>query len=77
MDYTGQIFRETESQIADLSATEAGGYTIVTISVGGIVAIKFPLPAGADAHEIALRAGNVINQTGLAPSNCRVDVQLV
>lgn len=77
MEYVGQIFRETESQVADLEAVDDGTSTLVTISRNGETVIQFPMPAGADSNEIELRAGNVINQTGLSPTNVRVDVQPV
>lgn len=75
MDHVGQIFQTTQTEIAQLTATENGPVTIVVITVGGVMAVTFPMPANSDSNEIALRATNIINQTGLAPSDCVVEVQ--
>lgn len=75
MDHVGQIFKATTAEIAQLTATVNGTVTIVEITVGGQLAIMFPMPAASDSNEIALRATNVINQTGLAPTDCSVEVQ--
>ena len=75
MNYVGQIFKVTQTEIAQLTATVNSPVTIVEITVGGEMVITFPMPAASDSNEIALRAANVINQTGLAPTDCSVDVQ--
>ncbi len=75
MDYTGQIFQQTQTEIAQLTAILTGPVIIIEVTVGGVMAITFPMPSGSDSNEIALRTQNVINQTGLAPSDCSVEVQ--
>ena len=75
MNHTGQIFQATQTVIAQLTATVNGPVTIVEITVEGQMAITFPMPADSDSNEIALRAENIINQTGLAPTDCSVSVQ--
>ena len=75
MDYTGLIYEPRQTVIAQLTATLTGPVTIIEVTVGGDMVITFPMPANSDSNEIALRAQNVINQTGLAPSDCSVEVQ--
>ncbi len=77
MDYTGQVFMDTETVIAQLTAATVGPVTTVEITVGGVTRIKFPMPSSSDLNEIGLRASNIINQTGLAPNDCRVVVHEV
>lgn len=75
MDYAGQIYKESETEIATLTAAEREGSTIVEIMIGGRVKIRFPLPAGADKNEIELRAANIIDQTNMAGARVRVEVE--
>ena len=77
MDFTGIVFERQEAQLATLEAEVIDDYLICEIKVGSTLIIKFPLPSGSDLNEVALRAGNIINQTMLVANPVRVQVEPV
>ena len=77
MDYTGTVFERQEAQIATVEIETAGQYLFCNVKVNNINVIRFPLPLDSDSNEIALRAANIINQTGLVENSVRVEIEPV
>lgn len=74
MDFTGTIFERQEKNLATFTADVVGDYIVVQITVNDIIVIKFPLHKDSDSNEIALRVGNIVNQTMLVDNPVRVEV---
>jgi len=74
MTITGIVYERKEQVLADVEVTEVGEYKKVSVKVNDVEVIRFPLPAAADTNEIALRTGNVVNQTGLVENPVRVEI---
>lgn len=72
MDMVGEVFGKTEEQVATLQTDTVGDYLFVSVMSGSNLMVRFPLAANADINEVALRTGNIINQTGIVNNPCRV-----
>lgn len=75
--YTGNVFEKVETLLGTLSVTEGENYLWIVLSVAGQEVVKFPLAKGSDSNEIALRTGNIINQTKLVDNPVRVVINPV
>ncbi|GAI97269.1 unnamed protein product [marine sediment metagenome] len=74
MIYTGKVFEKVDSEIANIEVEETAVHKIVSIFVGGVLVVKFPLFKDIDSNEVALRTGNVVNQTGLVDNPVRIEI---
>jgi len=74
MAIQGIVYERQEMNIADVEVVEGDNYKLVSVIKNGDSVITFPLPKTADTNEIAVRTGNIINQTGLVENSVRVDV---
>ncbi len=77
MDFTGIVFERQEQELATLEAESIGELLVVKILLNGNMIIQFPLPLTSDFNEVALRTGNIINQTMLVANPVRVAVEPV
>ncbi len=73
MVISGIVFEQVDSQIATIETEVQGQYLFCSVIVNSSEVIKFPLAANADLNEVALRVGNVINQTGLVSNVVRIE----
>lgn len=76
MGIVGEVFGMSEHQIARVETEEYGDYLICRVFVNNNEVIKFPLAADADSNEVALRVGNIVDQTGLVDNPCRVTARV-
>jgi len=74
MSIEGIVYERQESVLADVEVTESESYKVVHVIRDGEIVISFPLAKTVDINEIALRTGNVINQTGLVANPVRVEL---
>jgi len=74
MSIIGTVFETQDVEIAGIEVEETGDYKVVKVLVGGNTVIRFPLDKTVDTNTIALRASNIINQTGLVDNPVRCDV---
>jgi len=74
MAIQGIVYERQEMNIADVEVVEGDNYKLVSVIKNGEPVITFPLPKTADTNEIAVRTGNIVNQTGLVENPVRVVV---
>ncbi len=69
---TGTVYHSQESSIGIITMVDDATFTEVSITIGGIERVTFPLPVGLDDNTIAIITSNICNQTGLLRPPVRV-----
>ena len=72
MALIGKIYQRREIELADVSVIDGLNYTEVSVTIGMVEVILFPLVKGLDPDAIASKIGNVVNQCGLIDYPVRV-----
>ncbi len=75
MALIGKIYQRREIELADVSVIDGPNYTEVSVTMGMVEVILFPLVKGLDPDAIASKISNVVNQCGLIDYPVRVELQ--
>lgn len=74
MAITGKIYHKITQFLADVQVIEDNDYKEIRVIYNGTIVVLFPLTKDCDTNEIALRVGNVVNQSGLVDNPVRVEL---
>lgn len=69
---TGYAFKYEETILGVISVDERNDYLWISLDIGGVPYLFFPMKKDSDSNEINLRTANIINQSGLVDTPVKV-----